>query len=222
MPSVTRRSHGNRAKRRDEVRDRLLEVVQQLLADGESYAEISVERLVSEAKLSRSTFYVYFEDKGDLLRAWFSQVVAELQDAAEGWWALDGSASYADLRAALQQIVHAYRPHTALMAALYDISTYDVTAREEVSAMMGNNAAGLVRHIRGGQGQGWIDPALAPKETAMWLMWMSERGLHQMVRGADDAETELLITAYTDVIWHTLYAPARSGPATRRAAPARS
>jgi TetR/AcrR family transcriptional regulator, ethionamide resistance regulator len=207
MPSVTRRSQGNRAKRREEVRERLLEVVQQLLADGESYAEISVERLVSEAKLSRSTFYVYFEDKGDLLRAWFGQVVAELEDAASAWWQLDGTATYTDLRAALGQIVHAYRPHTALMAALYDISTYDVTAREEVGAMMGANAGGLVRHIRRGQAGGWIDPELTPKETAMWLMWMSERGLHQMVRGADDAEAELLITAYTDVIWHTLYAP---------------
>ncbi|HWF53004.1 MAG TPA: TetR/AcrR family transcriptional regulator [Solirubrobacteraceae bacterium] len=209
MPSVTRRSHGNRAKRRDEVRDRLLDVVQQLLAAGESYAEISVERLVSEAKLSRSTFYVYFEDKGDLLRAWFTQVIEELEDAAAGWWALDGAATYDDLRAALAEIVHAYRPHTALMAALYDISTYDVTAREEVGAMMGTNAAGLVRHIHRGQTEGWIDPELAAKETALWLMWMSERGLHQMVRGADDAEAELLITSYTDVIWHTLYAPAR-------------
>jgi TetR/AcrR family transcriptional regulator, ethionamide resistance regulator len=208
MPSVTRKSHGNRAKRRDDVRRRLLTVVERLMSQGESYAEISVERLVSEAGLSRSTFYVYFEDKGDLLRAWFTQVIEELEDAAGAWWQLDGSATRADLHVALGQIVRSYRPHTTLMAALYDISSYDVTAREEVTTMMGRNAGGLLRHVRDGQSQGWIDPFLRPEETAAWLMWMAERGLHQMVRTADDDEADKLIVAFTDIIWNTLYARA--------------
>jgi AcrR family transcriptional regulator len=217
MPSVTRRSHGNRAARRDEVRERLLAVVRDLLAAGETYAEISVERLVAEAGLSRSTFYVYFEDKGDLLRAWFKQVIEELNAASGAWWSLDGTSGYDDLHVALEQIVRAYRPHTALMAALYDISSYDAVAREEVGAMMGRNAAGLIRHIRRGQAEGWIDPVLSPKETSLWLMWMAERGLHQMVRGADDAEAGLLVDAFTDVIWNSLYARA---PSRAQATPA--
>jgi AcrR family transcriptional regulator len=213
MPSVTRKSHGNRAQRRDDVRRRLLAVVEELLTRGESYAEISVERLVSEAKLSRSTFYVYFEDKGDLLRAWFAQVIEELDDAAGRWWQLDGTATKADLRAALAQIVNTYRPHTTLMAALYDMSSYDATVRDEVTKMMSRNTGGLRRHIQRGQKQGWIDPDLLPGETSSWLTWMAERGQHQMVRLADDAEVEALIDAYADVVWNTLYAfaPARNG-----------
>jgi AcrR family transcriptional regulator len=213
MPSVTRKSHGNRAQRREDVRQRLLAVVQELLTNGESYAEISVERLVSEAKLSRSTFYVYFEDKGDLLRAWFAQVIEELDDAAGGWWKLDGSATKADLREALAQIVNTYRPHTTLMAALYDMASYDATVREEVTTMMTRSTTGLRKHIQRGQRQGWIDPDLLAAETAAWLTWMAERGQHQMVRLADDSEVEALIDAYADVVWNALYAyaPARNG-----------
>jgi AcrR family transcriptional regulator len=213
MPSVTRRSHGNRAQRREDVRRRLLTVVEDLLNGGESYAEISVERLVSEAKLSRSTFYVYFEDKGDLLRAWFAQVVEELEDAASGWWKLDETATREDLRAALAQIVQTYRPHTTLMSALYDMAAYDATVREEVTAMMSSNIAGLKRHIVRAQKGGWINPELLPAETAEWLTWMAERGQHQMIHGADDAEVEKLIDAYTDVVWNSLYAfaPSRNG-----------
>jgi AcrR family transcriptional regulator len=211
VPSVTRKSHGNRAKRREDVQQRLLAVVEELLAGGESYAAISVERLVSEAKLSRSTFYVYFEDKGDLLRAWFAQVIDELEDAAAAWWKLDGDANRAELRAALEQIVQTYRPHTPLMAAVYDTASYDATVREEVSTMMSRNTAALRNHIKRGQKQGWIDPNLLPAETAAWLTWMAERGQHQMVRGADDAEVERLIDAYSEIVWNTLYefAPAR-------------
>jgi AcrR family transcriptional regulator len=212
MPSVTRKSHGNRAKRRDEVRARLLAVVEELLTKGESYAEISVERLVTEAKLSRSTFYVYFEDKGDLLRAWFDLVIEELDQAAGSWWKLGGDATRDDLRVALSEIVEAYRPHTTLMAALYDMSSYDPTVREQVTTMMSRNAAGLRSHMRRGQKEGWIDPNLLPAETAAWLTWMAERGQHQMVRTADDKEVGRLIDAYADIVWYTLYAfaPSRS------------
>jgi TetR/AcrR family transcriptional regulator, ethionamide resistance regulator len=206
MPSVTRRRHGNRAQRRDEVRSRLLAVVEDLLRGGESYAGISVERLVSEAGISRSTFYVYFEDKGDLLRAWFEQVTEELEVAAVSWWQLDGSATRDDLRAALAQIIAAYRPHTTLMAALFDLSAYDGGVREQVMAMMARNVAGLRRHIERGRKQGWIEPELPAAETAEWLTWMAERGFHQMVRPAGDAELERLTDAYTAVIWNTLYA----------------
>ena len=81
MPSVTRRSQSSRLQRRAQIRHRLLEVVEDLLDKGESYTELSVERLVSEAGISRSTFYVYFEDKGDLLRGWFEDIEAELAEA---------------------------------------------------------------------------------------------------------------------------------------------
>lgn len=209
MVSVTRRSASTRTARRDEVRDRLLEVVERLLETGESYTEMSVERIVSQAGLARSTFYVYFEDKGDLLVAWFAGITAELDEAARRWWTLGPGATAEDLRAALDGIVRAYRPHTTLMAAVYDASAYDPAVRELVETMMRRNTAGLRRHIRAGQKAGFVDPGLLPDQTAGWLTWMAERGLHQLVRTAPDAEVERLVDAYTAIIWNTLYASAR-------------
>ena len=209
MPSVTRRSQSSRAQRREEIRDRLLTVVERLLSEGESYTELSVERLVTEAQLSRSTFYVYFEDKGDLLRAWFSEIEAEVESAARDWWALGRRSTRDELHAALGQVVAVYRPHTTLMAAMYDAAAYDQAVRELVEAMMDWNTAGLRKHIKTGQREGFIDPSLPAKETAAWLTWMAERGLHQLVRQAGDAELERLVDAYTGIVWNTLYAPAR-------------
>jgi AcrR family transcriptional regulator len=207
MPSVTRRSQSSRAQRREEIRDRLLAVVERVLSEGESYTEISVERLVSDAGVSRSTFYVYFQDKGDLLRAWFTEIEAEVASAARAWWALDSGSDRDDLRAALSQVVNAYRPHTTLMAAMYDAAAYDLAVRELVGTMMERNIAGLRKHIRSGQRERFIDPDLPAGETAAWLTWMAERGLHQLVRDAGDAELERLIEAYTSIVWNTLYAP---------------
>jgi TetR/AcrR family transcriptional regulator, ethionamide resistance regulator len=205
MPSVTRRRPTGRDARRDDARARLLAVVERLLADGESYTEISIERMVAEAGMARSTFYVYFADKGDLLRAWFAEITDELRVTAATWWQLQPPVCYEDTRAALAAIVATYRPHTPLMAALYDTAAYDPSVRELVDTMMGENIAGLRAHIRRGQTAGFVDPALSPAETAAWLTWMAERGFHQLVRGASDAHVERLVDAYARIVWNALY-----------------
>jgi AcrR family transcriptional regulator len=196
-----------RADRREQVGDRLLAAVEALLAEGSTYPEISVERMVGAAGMSRSTFYVYFEDKGQVLRAWFARIAEELAGAASAWWRLDGDVTRTDVHGALRTIVDTYRPHMALMAAVYDAATYDAGVREEVDTMMRANAAGLRKHIRAGQEAGWIAPNLPPAETAAWLTWMAERGFHLMLRQADDAQLRALTDAYTDVVWNALYAP---------------
>jgi AcrR family transcriptional regulator len=209
MPSVTRKSQSSRARRRDEARAKLLEVVEQLLEEGEGFTEISVERLVAAAGMSRSTFYVYFEDKGDLLRAWFGEIIAELTAATDRWWTLGADATREDLREILDNVVATYRPHTTLMAATYDAAAYDASVRELVETMMAGNLAALRKHIKTGQKEGFIDDTLPAAETAAWLVWMEERGLHQLVRGADGPELDRLIDAYTAIFWNTLYAPTR-------------
>ena len=208
MASVTRKSPSGRDARRDELRGRLLGVVERLLGEGDTFTEISVERMVAEAGIARSTFYVYFEDKGDLLEAWFGEITAELRTAAAEWWRLGPTPAYPELRAALAAIVSTYRPHTTLMAAMYDTAAYDAGVRDLVTAMMDENVAGLRKHIRTGQRDGFVDPSLPAGETAQWLTWMAERGLHQLVRTANDAELERLLDAYAGIVWNTLYAPA--------------
>jgi TetR/AcrR family transcriptional regulator, ethionamide resistance regulator len=207
MPSVTRRQSTDRAARRGEARVRLLHAVERLLAEGGSFTEISVERMVAEAGMARSTFYVYFTDKGDLLRAWFAEITDELRAAASSWWDLRAPITLDGVRRALATIVVAYRPHTPLMAAVYDTASYDPSVRALVTAMMDENIAGLRTHMRRGQAAGFVDPALSPVETAAWLTWMAERGLHQLVRGASDDEVDQLVDAYARIVWNTLYRP---------------
>lgn len=201
---------GRRAARRDEIRRLLLDVAEGLLDQGAAFGEIPVERLVSAAGLSRSTFYVYFEDKSDLLVAWFGEITHDLESAARQWWELGPDSTRDDLRVALAAIVKTYRPHTTLMAALYDEAPSDAGLRQLVTGMMDANVAGLRKHIRAGQRAGFVDPTLLPAETAGWLTWMAERGLHRLVRGASDAEAERLVESYTSIVWNTLYRPAPS------------
>jgi AcrR family transcriptional regulator len=207
MPSVTRKAQNSRAARRDELRDQLLEVVERLIDEGESFTEISVERIVAEADISRTTFYVYFADKGDMLSAWFADIAAEVAAGISGWWEMGAQSTREDLRGAIESAVNAYRPHIALMAASFHAAAYDATVHELTDAFMESNVASLCEHVIAGQKAGFVDPSLPAADVAVWLLWMAERGFHVIMRDVDDAELQRQIDAYTAIVWNTLYAP---------------
>jgi TetR/AcrR family transcriptional regulator, ethionamide resistance regulator len=214
MRYVTRRHQSNRAERLTEIRDRLLVAAERLLEQGEPFSEISVERLSSEAGMTRTTFYVYFEDKADVLLAWFDQVMEEVESSAESLWQLDLTATRDDLRHALERVIRSHRPHTLVLSAVYDASLFDAAVRDALQAMMDRNIGRLRALIERGQEEGWIDPEAIAHETATWLGWMLWRG-QQTMRPRDDADRDALASAYTDVFWNTLVRPAKTGILTR-------
>ena len=85
MPSVTRKVQANRYRRRAKIEKQLLEATERLMSEGLAFTELSVERLATEAGFSRATFYVYFQDKGQLLRRLTEQIFAEFLDGARTW-----------------------------------------------------------------------------------------------------------------------------------------
>jgi TetR/AcrR family transcriptional regulator, ethionamide resistance regulator len=198
--------------RRDALRAQVLSIVEQQLRSGATYADINVSTVVAEAGISRSTFYAYFVDKTNLLRIWYAEFTQVILAAAQAWWSLDGTATKGDVRAALERIVDAYRAHPELMAATHEAIGTDHGVREAVDATMHEYIDGLRAHIETGQAGGFVDPSLPAAETAYWLQWMAERGLHRMVRATPTSSQEQLAEAYAGIVWNTLYA------ATRRSA----
>jgi TetR/AcrR family transcriptional regulator, ethionamide resistance regulator len=201
----TAQKHGQ--ARRDELRAKVLSIVEAHLRSGATFADISVASVVAEAGISRSTFYAYFVDKTTLLRTWYAEFTKVILDAAQGWWSLDGSATKADVRAALDHITDAYRSHPELMAATHEAIGNDHGVRAAVDDAMRRYIDGLRGHIETGQAGGFVDPSLPAAETAYWLQWMAERGLHRMVRSESGSGQERLTEAYAGIVWNTLYAP---------------
>ena len=208
MPTAeTAQKHGQ--ARRDELRTQVLSVVEKQLRSGATYADINVASVVAEAGISRSTFYAYFVDKTNLLRTWYAEFTQVILDAAQTWWSLDGTATIQDVRAALERIMDAYRAHPELMAATHEAIGTDHGVREAVDGTMHEYIDGLRAHIETGQAGGFVDPSLPAAETAYWLQWMAERGLHRMVRAKPTSSQEQLAEAYAGIVWNTLYASTR-------------
>jgi AcrR family transcriptional regulator len=205
MPSITRRAQSDRAGRTQAMRERMLETIESLLRQGESFTELSVERIVTEVGISRSTFYVYFEDKGHLLRALTDDVLEQMIASSREWWANLPEADFEELEAGIAKLVETYRAHSILMAAIVDTSSYDEEVRAELHKLIVGGQMELAEQIRAGQKAGTVRKELDPERTAGWLAWMVEHGLHELVREADDSEATALGNALSRILWNAIY-----------------
>jgi AcrR family transcriptional regulator len=203
-PPSTRHPRVNRAARRVEIGDRLLASAERMLSEGEPYASITVERLARAAALTRTTFYVYFEDKAELLYAWLERIDTEIDEVSRGWWQLDGRAGRDDLRAVLAEILTVNRTYAHLMTAVYDAALFDRALDIGLRQIVDRMAGSLRDHIERGQRAGWVNPGLRAEQTASWLAWMIQRG-HRRLRSLDDAALNDEVEAYTAIFWNTLY-----------------
>ena len=192
---------------KDERRARLAayftEAVEELMAGGESYSDLSVERLINAVDVSRSTFYAYFDDKSGLLRAMGEDVTRDLAESGAHWFELSHKATQDDLAAALRPLFETYRRHQWVLGAITDSAAYDGGMRELHAALVERAATGLQGHLESRQQkQGAMPDA---RRTTLWLVWMLERGLQQLVAPADEAEMERLLATLTDLVWRALY-----------------
>ncbi|MEV4312962.1 TetR/AcrR family transcriptional regulator [Actinocrispum sp. NPDC049592] len=208
MPSVTRGAHANRQSRRESMERRLFAAAEQLISEGSTFTELSVERLAAQAGISRSTFYVHFQDKGELVRKLTRTLLTELRDVSGQWWETAERAERADLAAAVTAIVDVYRRHAAAFTAVVETATYDTTVAEELRALVQSIIDATRAAIERGQAAE-VMREVAPAETAAVLTWMVERAGYQLVRVSDPAGDAKIVDVLTDIIWTTLYrAPA--------------
>ncbi|ALG12451.1 TetR/AcrR family transcriptional regulator [Kibdelosporangium phytohabitans] len=197
-------SRTTRKQRRDAMEQRVLAATEQLVRDGENFGELSVERLASVSGISRSTFYVHFEDKGDLARRMTKTVVAELEDVSTDWWSTADRADREQLRTSLGAIIDVYRRRGAAFTLVSQAAAVDESVAEELRGLMRRLIDLTGQAIELGQAAGTIRP-VEPRETAAVLIWMIERVGHQMLRPSDSGGHDKVADVLTDIIWSTLY-----------------
>jgi TetR/AcrR family transcriptional regulator, ethionamide resistance regulator len=205
MPSLTRKPQANREQRREQMERRLLDATERLMRDGASFTELSVDRLSSDAGISRASFYIYFEDKGHLLRRLAGQVFLDLTEGAQRWWSVAGQHDPDDVRTAMSSIIATYRRHQAVLVALNEMAAYDPLTAETYRNLLTGISGQLTRVIEDGQAEGSIRPELAAITTASALTWMVERACQQDLPTAPDSYDAKLAATLAEIVWGALY-----------------
>lgn len=194
-----------RVLRRADLAQRLLDAIQRLTDDGTPFSELSVERLATEAGISRSSFYRYFGDKSEVLLALAEEMIAERNAAGVAIWEVPSTAPRSVVHTAFRHFLRVCWKHRAVMRAVADAQGYDPAAKELHSDVFRNAVNVVTEHILTGQAEGWIRAELHPRLTAEWLAAMNERGLAALVGRATEDELDSLADALTSIVWYTLY-----------------
>jgi AcrR family transcriptional regulator len=200
MPSVTRRSRGHR-ERREEIDERVLDATAELLSDGEGFTQLSVERIAGAAEVSRSTFYVHFSDKTDLLTRLAERAMADLFAGADEWWRGDQSGGQDALRDVLLKLVRIWRRHEVVLRAITEVAGYDETVagfwRRRINSYV-ERAAGRLEEDRR---QGRVAQELDPRATAFVIGWAVERTISEHIRTHGPQADRPFAQALARAIW---------------------
>lgn len=186
------------------------EAVERLLEEGLSFTELSVARIAREAGIGRSTFYLHFPDKTQLLIRIGEQPLTMMFEPAVRWWLReehqDGPEGVA--RTMLEMIAR-FREHRPLMLAALELAAYEPeVARyhlERVHAFIGLVQDRLERL----QAAGRVEAGLDPAATANLLTWMVERTLSHHVRFDDGSGDARAAAALGRAIWMITYGAGR-------------
>jgi TetR/AcrR family transcriptional regulator, ethionamide resistance regulator len=169
-----------------------------LLDEGIPYADLSVEQIARKAGRSRSTFYVYFRDKRELLLHATQEIADRLYAAAAGW--LSAPSEDGDVRDALAGILSIYREHPGLLAAVVEASGYDERVREHWRELMGGFVEATERRLAGDDllTEGGNSTASVHAQ-AFALVWMTERVCYQQLTGGGVRDDEALVDALAHI-----------------------
>lgn len=211
MVATTRKPLSSRQQRRAEIEQQLLEATERLMGEGSAFTELSVDKLATAAGISRATFYIYFEDKRQLLLQLTRHVFTELAEAAGLWWDVSERRDPDDARRAIRQLIAGYRKHQTVITAVVEVASYDAVVAESYKAIVDSISEGGTAALERGIADGAVT-GLRPRETARALTWMVERACHQMVRHSPPDQDDVIAEVLTEIAWRAWYLePATSG-----------
>jgi AcrR family transcriptional regulator len=188
-----------RRRRQATVAD-ILDATRRLLGAGTPVANLSVERIVTEAGLARATFYLHFKDKHELITrladdevAWREEIGAEIL--------ADPNLQREALDQIMREIVDRWVTDQAVLSAIIELAEYDPAVRDTWRAAMHKVAvkAGTQFQAR------WANSPNRPPDpdtVAEIFTWMFERSCHQLLTDPNRAED--VAAGMGEIIWRVL------------------
>jgi AcrR family transcriptional regulator len=200
-------------RRREASAAEILAATRRLLSAGDPMAQLSVERILAEAGVSRATFYACFPDKHAVVGTLAQESLSWREEVSHQVLA-DPELTRADLDDLMRAIVGHWRDNRPVLAAIIELAEHDPAMRDAWRGAVGEIAVQTAGHLRAR----WADSPDAPADpdgVAAALTWMFERCAHQLAVDDDTAETVAL--ALSEILWRTVTYRVRA-KATRRSA----
>jgi AcrR family transcriptional regulator len=188
-------------RRRAATQDDLLQATKRLLGQGAPLASLSVEKIVAEAGVVRTTFYLHFRDKYALIERLATEQEAWIETigASAGG---DSELTHATIRQVMGEIVDGWVENHAVLAAIIELAEYDDRMRQTWRSII-HSVATVAAGVFAAHWNAYGGAPTNPPMVAEVLTWMIERSCHEIVR--DPGTSDEVAEALADVIWRVLH-----------------
>lgn len=199
-------ARARRAQRRDMVKARLGEAMLEVARD-RSFSDVTVEEIAAAAGISRSTFYFYYRDKGDLLVDAAREVAGEIFSQGDGYWQGDGDPR-ALIGDALSRAAGTFAEHAPLLRVTMEVAAYDEMVGEFWHASVQEFIGAVAARIRSDQERGAAPRELDPDRFADALVTATQGYLFRAIgRNGDSPED---VAGVLTEIWTRVLYPAEA------------
>lgn len=202
-------------RRRAPVERAVLDAVERLLEAGSTFTELSVQTIADEAGLARSTFYVHFVDKTDLLIRLGSAATDQLFAEIGTWFEGDHTDGETGLREALARVVAVYRSHAAVLGALLEAVGYEPIVRDFWRSKITRIVDAAVPRLQAAQATGELSDAVDAGVLMRILGWSLERTVYQHVAEHDSRDDPAFVAGLARACWLLLYGDSPRPPGNR-------
>jgi AcrR family transcriptional regulator len=193
------RSDEQRRARRARAQARVKQATEQLLREGHTYADLSVETIAARAGISRTTFYDYFADKRELLLSLGATLIDDVLAEHDEWRPdSDPDRTRTELRRIIRALVRMYRHPVAI--ALIEAAFYDDVVRTAWDHEQQRHIERAVRLLTAEQDAGHFQPHGSTIEARARALHWSIHGtaLHEVALKQEIDEDEI-VDALVDV-----------------------
>ncbi|NMO52096.1 TetR/AcrR family transcriptional regulator [Actinoplanes sp. TBRC 11911] len=199
MASVTRRPSTG-IDRRAAVEEKIVEAAERLLRNGESFTELGVQRLAAEAGIARSTFYLHFRDKSELLLRLVKSLVDPLFDLL-----VDVSHPSKGLDGMVQGMildVRYYRERRHLLAAVVEVAAYDPVIRAFWDGQLQRFIDRAEEWLRAEKAAGNAPADIDPATAARVMVWGGFQALANQVLTGPPEQDEVVAREIAKLEWY--------------------
>jgi AcrR family transcriptional regulator len=170
-----------------EAREQIVLATERLLEDT-PLAELNVARILAEAGVARTTFYVYFTSKYGPVAALLERVMNQIYDVMEAFTARSGEEGSGQpvLEKSLAGAVELFRDHRMVLRATVAHWHEVPELRTLWLAIIERFTDAFAAEIDRERAAGHAPPGLPSRELAAALCWGSERCMYVAGLGVDD------------------------------------